>query len=135
MTKLAMTFFLACIGVMGCTNEPKPDSTSDTDALEADGWHAETAAEVASRAPATTDVTSEATAALTGSVSPRTNCSIVQFCDAPGADGTRCLQQGCTLDQAAAECDREVPQICGTGKCPWILVTTDGRRFVKDTCP
>ena len=133
-----MAVLVACLGMAGCS---ETSSDSSRDSIEADGWHAETAEEAASRAAAPVEApveaTSEAVAALTGTVHPNAaNCSIVQFCDAPGADGTRCLEQpGCTLDQAAAECDREVPTVCGTGKCPWILVLTDGRRFVKDTCP
>lgn len=53
---------------------------------------------------------------------PGSGCSIVQFCNAPGPDGTRCVQQGCSLSTAMSECDREAHLICGTPVQPWIFV-------------
>jgi len=61
-------------------------------------------------------------------INPRAGCSIVQFCDAPGSDGTRCLQQGCSFDAARTECINEGWNVCGTPKCPWALVDTHGVR-------
>jgi hypothetical protein len=66
-------------------------------------------------------------------IQPRAGCSIVQFCNAPGTDGTRCLQQGCDLITALNECSAEAPAVCGTPVCPWIFVALDGSRFVNTT--
>jgi len=61
-------------------------------------------------------------------ISPAAGCSIVQFCDAPGTDGTRCLQQGCSFDAARTECINEGWAVCGTPKCPWALIDLNGVR-------
>jgi hypothetical protein len=66
-------------------------------------------------------------------IQPRASCSVVQFCNAPGADGTRCLQQGCSLTAAQNECTTESFNVCGTPVCPWIFVASDGTRFVNTT--
>src|SRR5215468_3006682 len=65
---------------------------------------------------------------------PATRCSIVQFCNAPGRDGTRCLQQGCGPVDALVECAREAPAVCGWPVCPWVFVARDGRRFINGSC-
>jgi hypothetical protein len=62
-------------------------------------------------------------------------CSVVEYCNAPGSDGSRCLQQGCTLTAAIAECETETRQVCGTPRCPWIFVATGGARFTRTPCP
>ena len=59
-------------------------------------------------------------------IPPPAGCSVVQFCNAPGSEGTRCVQQGCTVKPAVTECKAEVPPICGTPVLPWIFVTSDG---------
>src|SRR5262249_36534332 len=50
--------------------------------------------------------------ALPGAVPPRgaigpITCVIVQYCDAPGPDGTRCVQNGCNVQDALTECTIE----------------------------
>jgi hypothetical protein len=60
------------------------------------------------------------------------NCSIVQFCNAPGADGTRCLQRGCGRIDAEVECLDEAIRICGAPLCPTIFVESNGNR--RDLC-
>lgn len=55
-----------------------------------------------------------------------TNCTIVQFCNAPGSDGTVCKQQACTLSTAATECVTDTNFVCGARVCPWKLITTSG---------
>src|SRR5688572_11171600 len=57
------------------------------------------------------------------------NCSIVQFCNAPGPEGTRCVQQGCDGPTAEAECVREARTICGPPVCPFIFVDLNGRHI------
>jgi len=55
-------------------------------------------------------------------------CSVVVSCNAPGPDGTRCRQQGCSLGAAKLECALESVSICGTAVCPVILIESDGTR-------
>lgn len=62
------------------------------------------------------------------------NCSIVEYCNAPGADGSRCRQQGCSLQAALDECTVETSNVCGTPVCPWIFVALNGQRFIHDSC-
>ena len=52
------------------------------------------------------------------------NCSIVMYCDASGTEGTRCVQQGCSLVTAQNECKLEARSVCGTIICPFIFATT-----------
>lgn len=62
------------------------------------------------------------------------NCSVVEYCNAPGADGTRCLQRGCSLGTAENECKREARIVCGSTRCPLIFVKSGGIR-VRLGCP
>src|SRR5678815_3979789 len=55
-------------------------------------------------------------------IAPRAGCSVVQFCNAPGSDGTVCQQQGCTLASAKNECTSESHTVCGTPVNPWVFV-------------
>ena len=60
-------------------------------------------------------------------------CSIVEFCNVPNSsDGTRCRQQGCSLQNAEKECKTESQTVCGGHVCPWIFVASNGQRF--DLC-
>lgn len=70
-----------------------------------------------------------------GGVVIQAGCSIVEWCNAPGADGSRCKQQGCTLTAAISECESETRQFCGTPQCPWIFVALDGTRYTRTPCP
>jgi hypothetical protein len=54
------------------------------------------------------------------------NCTIVQFCNAPGANGTVCQQKTCTLQAAADECVVDTNFVCGARVCPWKLITSGG---------
>lgn len=68
-----------------------------------------------------------------GEPSTSANCSVVQYCNAPGNDGTICRQQaGCSVAAATSECVTEVRNVCGGATCPWKLVRTDGVRI--DLC-
>jgi hypothetical protein len=62
------------------------------------------------------------------------NCSIVQWCNAPGGDGTRCVQKGCSLGAALRECEVESRNACGTPVCPWVFVALNGQRFIYGSC-
>lgn len=41
-------------------------------------------------------------------VTPRTGCSHIIFCDAPGGTGTVCQQDACTESQAQLECYQDL---------------------------
>jgi len=61
-----------------------------------------------------------------GVITPRAGCSVVQFCNAPGSEGTTCQQQGCSVQSAVSECKSEVPGVCGSPVSPWIFITSNG---------
>jgi hypothetical protein len=65
-------------------------------------------------------------------VTQASGCSVVEFCDAPGSDGARCKQLGCSFNAAFEECVAETPRVCGTPKCPWRFVPLSGASF--DIC-
>lgn len=65
---------------------------------------------------------------------PAASCSTVQFCNAPGPDGTRCVQQGCDVVTALVACSHAAPAVCGWPACPWTFVARDGRRFINGSC-
>ena len=64
---------------------------------------------------------------------PEHVCSEVQFCRAfeeiDTTDEERCLQRGCSVDAAAAECREEVLRVCGAVQPPFVLYTLDGERL------
>jgi hypothetical protein len=138
MKTFMMTLFAVCMGMAAC-------STASTDASEdakpavasepTGTWRADTAEEAAARASSPGDAVDtsdgEAVTAPTGTIEPRANCSIVQFCNAPGSDGSRCIQQGCSLADAEAECQRETVTVCGAPTCPWALVETNGTKLFE----
>lgn len=59
-------------------------------------------------------------------------CSVVEYCNAPGGDGTRCRQTGCSIPTAIAECKADVAAVCGKATCPWIFTSVTGAR--RDLC-
>jgi hypothetical protein len=59
-------------------------------------------------------------------------CSVVEWCNAPGGDGTRCRQTGCSVPTAIAECKADVDVVCGDPICPWIFTSVTGAR--RDLC-
>jgi hypothetical protein len=65
-----------------------------------------------------------------GSVS----CVVVQYCDAPGPDGTRCVQTGCSVPDALTECSIEAPRACSRIACPFVFVGPGGKRFQNGSC-
>jgi hypothetical protein len=123
-----MTLF--AVGMAACAADLAGDPTKQAQSDDLGSWKPED--------PSATSADETATEALSGAptddaVDPHVSCSIVQFCNAPGADGTRCLQQGCSLTAAQDECTRESLQFCGTPVCPWIFVASDGTRFRNTT--
>lgn len=129
--KTLMMMLAVCFA--GCAMESATESSS-TDQLQSpalNDWHRITQP-IATSDPKAGDASDAAP--IEDAIDPRANCSIVQFCNAPGSDGTRCLQRGCDLGTALAECSREAPQVCGTPVCPWIFVASDGSRFLNGSC-
>lgn len=64
---------------------------------------------------------------------PGDDCSLVEFCRAYEAldtiDEERCLQRGCSVEAALAECREEVLFVCGNVQPPFVLYTLDGDRL------
>ena len=111
-------------GVSACGIDPAVDRTGN--AMQGDNQSSQISGSTAeadlSLASSTQDL-----------IEPRAGCSVVQFCDVPNsADGTRCLQQGCSIATAERECISETTTVCGGHKCPWIFVTLSGTRI--DLC-
>jgi hypothetical protein len=74
-----------------------------------------------------------------GAVAPRgaigpVTCVVVQYCDAPGPDGTRCVQNGCDVLEALTECTIEAPRECSRVVCPFVFVGPGGKRFQNGSC-
>lgn len=67
-------------------------------------------------------------------ITPRVNCSQVNFCNAPGSEGTQCkLLNGCSLLAAQNECKHEAPGICGTPlTCPFVIL--NGSQHITMNC-
>jgi hypothetical protein len=123
---LALSCTLSAVVSSGCALDP---SNPDGDSVAA-GEALESNAGDTSIWAVSVDAKSDANVTDDGP-SITANCSIVQFCNRPNSsEGTVCLAQaGCTQQQAANECFDESFRVCGTPLCPWILVTTDGRRL------
>jgi hypothetical protein len=60
------------------------------------------------------------------------NCSQVNFCNAPGSDGTECKQLGCSLLAAQNECKNEAAKICGAPVCPFIFITSSNQHITMN---
>ena len=78
-------------------------------------------------------------AAAGGIVAPRgptgpITCVVVQYCDAPGPDGTRCVQNGCNVIDALTECSIEAPRECARIVCPFVFIAPGGKRFLNGSC-
>lgn len=131
MKTVMMTVFAVCFA--GCAMEPATETASTDQQITSTGdWQQITQPIVTGDQQAVGEA-ADATP-IEDAINPRAGCSIVQFCNAPGSDGTRCLQQGCDLGTALAECSREAPAVCGTPVCPWIFVASDGSRFLNGSC-
>jgi hypothetical protein len=56
-----------------------------------------------------------------GRVEALVSCSYVQYCNAPGSDGTVCVfTNGCSRTTSINECVRETYDICGAPVRPWV---------------
>lgn len=66
---------------------------------------------------------------------PVNGCSIIEYCYAHQVQDTtdeeRCIQRGCTLDAAIAECRAEIAERCGTApRPPYVMITQTGERVI-----
>jgi hypothetical protein len=66
---------------------------------------------------------------------PMYGCSLIEFCYAYEVEDTtdeeRCIQSGCSLEDASAECRREIAELCGIAPLPpFVLVTLTGERVI-----
>jgi hypothetical protein len=68
-----------------------------------------------------------------GTDPPPVGCVVVH-CDAPGPDGTRCVQTGCSVVDALTACSREAPRQCLRITCPFMFVGPGGKRFKNGSC-
>lgn len=116
----SITLFILSLGMalFGCATEMQEESAVD-DAAEAELVKGEVL-----------PLEGGALSAFVGdSESPSANCSVVQYCDAPGKEGSVCKQLGCSTTAALTECFNEVRNVCGTHTCPLIFVDLNGRRI------
>jgi hypothetical protein len=68
---------------------------------------------------------------------PVDGCSIIEFCYAHQVQNTtdeeRCIQRGCSLDAAIAECREEIAVRCGSApRPPYVMITQAGERVILD---
>lgn len=66
---------------------------------------------------------------------PINGCSIIEFCYAHQVQDTtdeeRCIQRGCSLDDAIAECRAEIAVRCGSApRPPYVMITQSGERVI-----
>lgn len=119
---------LATFLLVGCT---MAEDNDDDSALES--WEVEEPSATGDTTPEEAFITRSADDAVrssTDDVVIEAGCSIVEYCDASGSDGARCLQQGCSLQAAQNECWTETHKVCGNPpKCLWIFVATNGNRY------
>ena len=78
------------------------------------------------QAATSSDTADLASAPTDDAIGPRAGCSVVQFCNASGSNGTICQQQGCTVQTAERECRSEVTTVCGSPVATWIFKTSNG---------
>jgi hypothetical protein len=62
-------------------------------------------------------------------------CSIIEYCYAHQVQNTtdeeRCIQRGCSLDEAIAECRAEIAVRCGSApQPPYVMITQAGERLI-----
>ena len=133
MKTLAVMVFAVCgsaCGVIPIVEDPAVDSLVMVDLSSREQLIGDWVVE--GREPA-------AQGAVSGAVPPRgaigpATCVIVQYCDAPGPDGTRCVQNGCNVLDALTECSIEAPRECSRVVCPFVFVGPNGKRFLNGSC-
>jgi hypothetical protein len=120
--------FVSVVGLLsvfgGCSaTEETTDIASEH---ETSSWRSEDGSELS--------ISTDAAGTLEGQAI-QSGCSVVEYCNAPGSNGAVCRQEGCTLGNALAECDRETRDACGSPPlCPWIFIRLNGQRANHISC-
>jgi hypothetical protein len=130
MKALAVMVFGVCVSACGA--DPVDDPGSDNGAVVDLSSHEQVLGDwvIEGRDP----VPDAPPGAPSDGAVPPVGCMVVQSCDAPGTDGTRCVWTGCSLPDALAECAREAPRQCPRIVCPFMFVGPGGKRFRNGTC-
>jgi len=108
--RTAIYLCLVVLTVSACVLESgsKPPAASDDTATSA------------SDNTTTSDLSSDAT------ITPFSGCAHVIWCDEPGAGGTVCKQDGCSVTAAKAECVQDVKALGCKFHCPARIELLDG---------
>jgi hypothetical protein len=122
---VATTFVCVACAVEPVGQEPRQD-TPDDESTRGKGDAPATPTGRNADAPARAEAEDPATG--------YSGCSIVQYCNAPGLNGTVCLQQGCSVAAARSECRSESKYVCGSPVCPWEFIASDGQHFLDPSC-
>ena len=122
-----VTVLFAATLLVGCAVEDDRDADLGLGNWEVDEQSATSGAATAEESEDATAEEALSTSSVEDAVI-QANCSIVQYCNAPGSDGTRCIQQGCSFQAAREECINEGWNVCGTPVCPWKFVDLNGVR-------
>jgi hypothetical protein len=66
---------------------------------------------------------------------PTYGCAYIEYCYAyeviDTTDEERCIQSGCTFEEAAAECRAEIAEVCGIApQPPYVLFTLSNERVI-----
>jgi hypothetical protein len=116
---LAMSaIVLTALGTSACSagGDADPDAQDSAESAETEGPAEEA------------DLYAHEEGALpTPAVIDKAGCAFVEFCNAPGSDGTRCVQQACSLAAARVECRSDTAFVCGSPTNPWRIRTLDGQ--------
>ncbi|HEX8114045.1 MAG TPA: hypothetical protein VF516_40210 [Kofleriaceae bacterium] len=133
MKALAVMVFAVCISACGAI-QVDGDPGSDSPVVVDLSSHEQRIGDwvVEGRDPAPPDAVSDAVPrpSAAGPVS----CVVIQYCDAPGPDGTRCVQKGCSVQEALTECTIEAPRECHPLVCPFVFLGHGGVRFNNGEC-
>lgn len=116
------TSLLISLTVIGCDVESEPvdsEERFDVVMLEPD----EDAGEVGVRAFSRDELTEEVPGEDPDDPSAVTDCVYVQWCNAPGPNGTICrLRSGCVANTTTVnECIADTNAVCGGPVSPWYL--------------
>lgn len=131
MKALAVMVFAVCVSACGAS-PVDDDSGADRVVVDLSSYEQRIGDWVIEGRDPAPDATAEAPRGE--SLPPKAGCVVVQYCDAPGPDGTRCVQTGCSVQDALTACSLEAPRECARIKCPFVFVGPGGKRFQNGDC-
>lgn len=121
------------VAIAACTGDPAVDpgmATADRDNTAADETdHLAAASQSSTQADAARSSSQDATTAVTA------GCAHVVWCDQPGATGTVCHQDGCSVSAAKSECISDLGAIGCSLHCPAYLELSGGGRSCICSAP